>query len=327
MKHYLVANTDLSLSRLAYGCMGLGGAMDRSALDAAQRHRAHAAVNAAVEAGVNLFDHADIYAMGKAEQVFGEILGSSPGLRGSIILQSKCGIRLPGMPGTPDMPDTQEPKRYDFSFSHLVGSVEGSLRRLRTDYLDILLLHRPDPLGDPDEVARAIDHLYASGKVRHFGVSNHGGFQIELLRSRLTRPLLINQLELSLLHSGLVDDGISVNYTPVGAAGTLDYCRLHGMLVQAWAPLASGRLSAPQRATNQTARHTAELVERIAEAHQCGSEAVILAWLLRHPAGIQPIIGTTQPERIAKCCEADAVALSREDWYRLHASARGREVP
>mgnify|MGYP001171162891 CR=1 FL=1 len=327
MKHYCLANTNLSLSRLAYGCMGLGGPMDRSALDSAQRRLARSAVTTATEAGINLFDHADIYALGKAEQVFGEIIGSSPALRDTITLQSKCGIRIPGMPGIEGMPDTLAPKRYDFSFDHLVGSVEAILLRLRTDYLDILLLHRPDPLADPDEVARALEHLYASGKVRHFGVSNHTGFQIELLRSRTDRPLLINQLQISLAHSGVIDDGLSVNSAPVGVAGTLDYCRLHGMLVQAWAPLAGGRLSDPRHAPDDTTRRTADLVARIAQAHECSREAIILAWLLRHPAGIQPIIGTTRPERIAACCEADAVRLSREDWYRLYESAKGREVP
>ncbi len=321
MKRSPLADSGLALSTLGYGCMGLGGAMDRSAISAAQRRAAECAVMTAFEAGINLFDHADIYALTKCEQVFGEIVAASPAFRGQIVLQSKCGIRLPGMP------DTSEPARYDFSFAHVVGSVEGSLRRLKTDYLDLLLLHRPDPLAEIDEVARAFDHLHERGMVRHFGVSNHAGFQIELLQHAVRQPLLVNQLQISLLHSALIDDGVGVNTEAVRVAGTLEQCRLRGMRVQAWAALAGGRLSDPQRAPDEAARRTAELIAQIAEQRQCSREAIILSWLLRHPAGIQPIIGTTNPARIQACCEADRVVLSREEWYCLYESARGQPVP
>jgi predicted oxidoreductase len=324
VRTYAIPRTDLELSRLAYGCMNLGGAWDSSPLTGREKTAAIEAVATAHDAGITLFDHADIYARGKSEAVFADALDALPDLRDQIVLQSKCGIRFA------DDPSPGDPGRYDFSHDHIVASVEGSLRRLRTDRLDVLLLHRPDPLVEPDEVARAFDALHASGKVRWFGVSNHTTVQMELLARTVDQPLVINQLELSLLHCHLVDEGILANQsagTNARATGLLDHCRLNGVLVQAWSPLARGRLFATPVDASPVIRETAGLVTRLAAAKRTSKEAIVLAWLLRHPAGIQPVVGTTTPARIRASCEADSVELSREEWYALFTAARGERVP
>lgn len=324
MKTYRIPLTELQVSRIGYGCMNIGGEWDRTPLTADVRARAARLVAAAVEHGITLFDHADIYTLGKSEAVFGEVLRQSPGLRQKIVIQSKCGIRLE------DDPPAGDPGRYDFSYDHIVRSVEGSLRRLQTDHLDILLLHRPDPLVEPDEVARAFDELQRSGRVRYFGVSNHTAPQIELLKKSVSQPLVVNQLELNLLHAHLIEDGILANqednrYT--GAAGTLDYCRLHDILIQAWAPVAGGKLIDPPEASDERVRRAARQVAKLAEEKGTTREAVALAWLLRHPAPIQPIVGTTNVERLIASCQVDNVTLSREEWYALFVAGRGSPVP
>lgn len=323
MKTYRIPHSDLEVSRIGYGCMHLSRAWDDTPLTTEERSRTHAMVDTALAQGITLFDHADIYARGKAERLFGEVLRQRPSLRGQMVLQSKCGIRLAGNP------ESGAPQRYDFSHAHIVASVEASLQRLGTDYLDILLLHRPDPLGQPEEVAQAFDALHRAGKVRHFGVSNHTGTQIALLQRHVHQPLTINQVELSLLHHYLIDEGIMANQAgaPYLATGTLDYCRQHDILVQAWSPLASGRLAAPLESMDETLRATAELALGLAQAHEVEMEAILLAWLLRHPAGIQPIVGTTHPERLIASCAGDSIELSREQWYALFAAARGHRVP
>jgi predicted oxidoreductase len=325
MKTYRIAQTDLEVSRLAYGCMQIGGTWNRAEpLTTEQKRGALAAVRAALEAGVTLFDQADIYCAGKSEEAFAEIWKDSPGLRDRIVLQSKCGIRFEGDPNRTD------PGRYDFSRDHIVRSVEGSLRRLQTDRLDLLLLHRPDPLVEPEEVARAFDDLHQGGKVRYFGVSNHSAAQIELLRKHVRQPIVVNQVELSLLHSGLIDEGVVFNQTrperAMRGADTLEYCRLHDITLQAWGPLAHGAvLTGGGKAPG--ARRTAQLVAQMAREKNVGAEAIALGWLLRHPARLQPIIGSTKPERIRAACQADEVTLTREEWYQLFVAGRGAKMP
>lgn len=313
----------LTVSRIAYGCMQLSRAWDATPVTADERRHAQRLVETALANGITLFDHADIYARGKSEQVFGDVLRASPGLRGGMVLQSKCGIRFaddpPGAPG-----------RYDFSHAHIVGSVEGSLSRIGVDHLDVLLLHRPDALVEPEEVARAFDALHAAGKVRHFGVSNHTPGQIDLLRRYVRQPLVANQVEASLLHHHLFDDGVVANTTGhvyASVAGTLDYCRLHDIRVQAWSPLAGGRLATTSEFADPVIRETSRLLRHLAEEKGVTPEAIQLAWLLRHPAGIQPIVGTTDPVRLVACCAADGVTLSRGEWYALFTAARGGRVP
>jgi len=324
MNTYQIQGTDLKVSRLGYGCMNLGGQWDSTPLTEVDHSKAARLVAAALEQGVTLFDHADIYTRGKSEAVFGSVLKESPGLRPKLVLVSKCGIRFGGDAQTGD------PKRYDFSNPHIVRSVEGSLRRLRTDYLDILLLHRPDPLVEPDEVARAFDNLLRDGKVRYFGVSNHTARQIALLQHSVTQRLVVNQVELSLIHASLIDDGIRANQEDTdhtGADGTLDYCRLHGILIQAYAPVAKGRLIDPPPGSDERTVAAARAVASMAKARGTTREAVAIAWLLRHPAPIQPIIGTTNLERMAASVPADRLELSREEWYTLFEAARGGAVP
>ena len=324
MRSYRIPHSDLEVSRIAYGCMDLGGSWDHNPPTAALRSRAAGLLATALEQGITLFDHADIYTHGKSEALFGEALRQLPGARDSMVLQSKCGIRFP------DDPRAGDPGRYDFSRQHILAAVEGSLRRLGTDRLDILLLHRPDALVEPEEVAGAFAHLHQSGKVRHFGVSNHGSAQIALLQQHLDQPLVVNQLELNIVHSQLIDDGVSANQESdryAGAAGTLDYCRLHEVMVQAWSPLARGNLIAPRAKADHRVRKAARMVAALARARRTSKEAVALAWLLKHPARIQPIVGTTSRERLIACCRSDGLELSREEWYALFAAGRGAPVP
>ncbi|KAF1710422.1 aldo/keto reductase [Pseudoxanthomonas kalamensis DSM 18571] len=325
MRTYRIPGIDLEVSRIALGCMTLSRVGNTGDPAEAEVAEARALIDAALAQGINLFDHADIYANGRSEQLFGAVLRQSPDLRDRIVLQSKCGIRFAGDPN----PDS--PGRYDFSRSHIVSSVEGSLHRLGTDHLDLLLLHRPDPLLEPAEVAAAFDQLQRDGKVLHFGVSNHTGTQISLLRKHLDQPLVVNQVELSLPHHALIDEGVvfnrQTNRGTANVAGTLDYCREHGILLQAWSPLAGGRLGRPATDTDASLLSAREEVQRQALAHGCTAEAILLAWLLRHPAGIQPIVGTTRPQRLADGCVADRIELGREDWYRLYIAARGAALP
>lgn len=324
MKTYQIPQTNIEVSRISYGCMNLGGRWDQTPLSAAERANATKVVMTAYEQGITMFDHADIYAMGKSEAVFGEILQQRPGWREKIILLTKCGIRFPGDPNPDD------PARYDFSYQHIIKTVEGSLGRLRTDYVDILLLHRPDALVEPEEVAAAFAELHRSGKVRYFGVSNHTGAQIDLLKKYVEQPLVINQLEINLLHSGLINEGIIVNQTGgeyTEASGILDYCRLHDIMIQAWSPVAKGALIAPPADAEDRVLKTADMIAAMAAAKGTTREAIALAWLLRHPAGIQPVVGTTNSDRLVASCQADSVHLSREEWYTLFVTARGNPVP
>jgi predicted oxidoreductase len=310
-------------SRLVFGCMGLGGSWDQQPYGQADLDLANQAIDTALELGINLFDHADIYTMGKAEQVFGEVLKNRPQLRENIILQSKCGIRFE---------DEAGPGRYDLSADWIIESVNNSLRRLQTDYLDILLLHRPDPLMVPDEIAAAFEQLRKAGKVKHFGVSNMNQHQVALLQSALPDPLVANQLPLSLAHNAFVEDGVlvgigdsaSVGYTP----GLTEHHRLHGIQLQAWGSLAQGLYSGRDlNGQPESVRATAELVTAMAQSHQTSAEAIVLAWLMKHPAAIQPVLGTTNPARLRACFAATQVELSREDWYKLYVSARGQSLP
>jgi predicted oxidoreductase len=321
VKRYAIPHTDLEVSRLAYGCMNLAS-WELAPVTEEEKRAAVEVACAAYDAGINLFDHADIYAYGKSEEAFAAVWQEIP--REEVVLQSKCGIILPGDPRY------SGPGRYDFSHDHIIAAVEGSLQRLQTDYLDILLLHRPDPLIEPEEVARAFDHLDHSGKVRFFGVSNFNAWQIELLQAAVDQPLVINQLELSLLHPHLVHEGIIANQIDgphALASGILDYCRLTDVMIQAWSPVAQGLLFNPPADAAPNVLAVAERVAALAAEKGTTPEAIALAWILRHPAGIQPIVGTTKPERVRASVLADGVTLSREEWYELLIASRGAPVP
>jgi predicted oxidoreductase len=325
MQTQTIGQSDLSVTRIGYGCMPLGGGWDDSPLTEATRQEALKIVDAALDAGINFYDHADIYCRGKSEETFATLWQSAPSLRQKIYVQSKCGIRFGGTPS----PDS--PHRFDFSYEHIVNSVEGSLKRLNTDYLDILLLHRPDPLVEPEEVARAFDELHAAGKVRWFGVSNHTAAQLELLRQTVRLPIVANQVAFNIVHSHMLNEGIVFNQdNPLLARneGTIEYCRLHNITLQAWGPLAWGRLTGresenpPEKITK-----TAALVAQMAKEKGVSGEAILIAWILRHPAKIQALVGTTNIGRMQACCEADGLELSREEWYKLFVAGRGENLP
>ncbi|MEO1246770.1 MAG: aldo/keto reductase [Pseudomonadota bacterium] len=299
-----LGNSDTEVSRLVYGCMRLVG--DGSA---GQRARGKRAILAAVDAGYTIFDHADIYAGGECESLFGEVLAESPALRDQLFIVSKCGIRFAGDP------DEDAPQRYDFSRAHIVRSVEASLSRLRIERLDLLLLHRPDYLFDAREVAATLVELEMSGKVRRFGVSNFSPSQVLLLNAACELPIEVNQLEINLHRTAALTDG------------TLDQCQRLGMTPQAWSPLAGAvpGVGGKRFSADDTARIRAELL-RQAKRYGVEDWLIALAWLLRHPARIAPVVGTTTPERIHMAVKALDVDYSREDWYRLLEARNGHRV-
>ncbi|MDX3774384.1 aldo/keto reductase [Chromatiaceae bacterium AAb-1] len=307
---------------LVFGCMGLGGSWDSPQTTAEQRTANFNTLDAALDAGYRFFDHADIYTRGKAEQVFGDYLQLHPGLREQLIIQSKCAIRFA---------DQQGPGRYDFSAGYIRRSVEQSLQRLQTDYLDMLLLHRPDPLMQPQEVAETLLQLQQEGKVRHFGVSNFGWPQLQLLQQALGQPLRVNQLQMSLQQLDWLEQniltGMAEGSNTFFSFGTVEYCQLHGVQLQAWGSLARGRYTGGCQPETETEQATTKLVQQLAAEYQCAAEAIVLAFLLRHPAGIQPVVGSTDPQRLRACREALRVNLNREHWYALYVASRGKALP
>lgn len=268
--------------------------------------------------GVNFWDHADIYGGGRCESVFGEALRRLPaGTRDRLVIQSKCGIK----PGA----FTQ----YDFSREHILASVNGSLERLGIERLDYLLLHRPDLLMEPEEVASAFDTLHEQGKVAHFGVSNCTPGQIELLKTCVRQPLEVNQLQLSLAHTLLLDSGANLNLGRDAAvnrdAGVLDYCRVHGITIQCYSPFQYGFFEGSFIDSPRYPELNAVL-GRLAERYGTTKNGIAAAWLLRHPANMQVLVGTTNPERLAAIDEAADIVLTRAEWYELYAAA-GNQLP
>lgn len=308
-------------SGLIYGCMGLGR-WDGVVPGAEDLARAEAAVAAALDAGITRFDHADIYGHGSAEAVFGEVLRRAPELRGRIEVQSKCGIRL----GAPE-----RPQLYDLRPATIRARVAESLERLGTDYLDCLLLHRPDPLTDPAAIGTTLTDLYDEGLVRSLGVSNMSAPQIAAIRAHTGIPLAANQLEMGLHRRAWLEGAVLVN-TPASAEvgfphGTVEFCVAEGIELQAWASLAGGRFTGrPQEPGDEA---VASLLRALAEAHGTTPETVLLWWLQQHPAGIVPVIGTTDPGRIGACRGAahGSSRLSHEEWYELWVTARGDQLP
>ena len=265
------------------------------------------AIYSAVDAGYTLFDHADIYGGGSCEELFGQVLRESPDLRDSILIQSKCGIRLAAR---------DAPQYYDFSRDYIIDSVEGSLSRLGIERLDFFLLHRPDYLMHAEEVAEAFSELKSSGKVAQFGVSNFSTSQFDLLQSAVAEPLLINQVEINIHNTDALDNGV------------LDQCQRLKITPQAWCPVAGVAYPAWGNTFSEEdeARIQVEL-ERQCAKYGADATIIALAWLLRHPAGISPIIGSTTPARIEAAPSALDMDYSREDWYRLLEARNGESVP
>lgn len=325
MKIMPLQQRGISDSRIIYGCMGLGGGWNKDPITNENVKVAEACIDAALEAGMTMFDHADIYAFGKAESVFGQVLHASPGLREQMVIQSKCGIRFPDQYGG---------QRFDFSRDYILKSVDGILGRLGIEYLDTLLLHRPDALMEPEEISEAFSLLFKAGKVRHFGVSNMNVGQIKFIQSALDVPLVINQLELSLSHLHWLDEGIHVNQD-AGlnvhfGEGLLEHCQLSNIQIQSWSPLSRGLFTTPLTGSEpEHVRETALLIQSLARDKQTTPEAIVLGWLMRHPAKIQPVIGTANPSRILACADGvrQAELMTREQWYELYITSRGVPLP
>jgi len=302
MKYITLPNTNLKAARIGLGCMRISD-MTIEALEEL--------VFAALESGVNFFDHADIYGGGQSESLFGEVLKRNPAIRNNMIIQTKCGIIPGGSPG----------KRFDSSKEHIVASAKKSLERLQTDYIDLLLLHRPDALADPREIAEAFDELQKSGLVHHFGVSNYTPMQMQLLQKHLKSPLIVNQIQLSIIHSTALDAGMFMNMTAPEAVdrdnGVIDYCHLNDITIQPWCPLqaswAEGTfLDHPNYPKlNKT-------LQTLADEYGVNKNAIALAWLLRHPAEMQPIVGTTSVKRLKELVKATDVELTRQHWYDIY---------
>lgn len=270
-----------------------------------------------MELGVNFWDHADIYGGGICEEKFGQALQEMPGMREKLILQSKCGIR----PGAYTC--------YDFSKEYLVKSVEGILKRLQTDYLDYFLLHRPDLLMEPSEVAEAIDKLTREGKILHFGVSNHTPGQMELFKRYVNQPIEVNQLQFSLAHTLLLDAPAYLNTTDSHGinrdAGVLDYCRLHDITIQCYSPFQYGVFEGTFFC-NPNYGKLNEVLERLAVKYDTSVNGIAAAWILRHPANMQVVVGTTNIKRAPDIAKGADIILTREEWYELYASA-GNQLP
>ena len=306
--------SSLTSSRLAYGCWRVAGTWDPAEVTAASRAAGRLAIIAAYEAGYTLFDNADIYCRGEAERILGNVLKEVSGMRDRVVVVTKGGIR----PGGDPQPDS--PGCYDFSAAHLIDACEQSLRRLGIDMIDLYLLHRPDYLADPEEVARAFSQLKTAGKVRFFGVSNFRPTLLTALQAACPMPLVAHQIEISLAKLDAFTDG------------TLDQCMIERITPMAWSPLAAGLIGGganrllPSQSTYQTELFLPAL-DAVAGARGVSRTVVALAWLLKHPARIQPIIGTINPDRIREATKAADLELTREEWYRLLIAARGEPVP
>ena len=310
MKTISLGGTDVAAPNVVLGVMRIQEMTDDAVREL---------VRTARDAGIDFFDHADIYGepLHGCERRFAEALRLTPSQRDEITIQTKCGI-------------VKEPWGFDFSYDHIMSSVEGSLQALDTDRIDVLLLHRPDALVEPDEVARAFDELAASGKVRHFGVSNHTPGQIELLKKSVTQPIVANQVQLSITHSPIVAQGLAANMQGVAQSasldlGIVDYCRLHDITIQAWSPFQAGFftgvfLDSPEYPELNAA------IDRLAAKYDVPAIAIATAWITRHPADMQVVLGTTTPSRVAAAAQGSDVPLTRSEWYELVQTA-GYRVP
>ena len=303
MRYIEFGSSPQRVSVIGAGSMRIAG-MDEQTADTFMK--------TALDAGINFFDHADIYGGGKSEEVLGRILTKEPSLREKIFIQSKCGIRQ-GF--------------FDFSETYILSAVDGILSRLQTDHLDSLLLHRPDALMEPEQVASAFDKLYKAGKVRNFGVSNMNPMQMELLKTKVTYPLVCNQVQMSVAHTPMLDAGFNVNMNidpSINRDGSvLEYCRIHDMVIQTWSPLQVGYFTGTFL-NNENYTDLNRELRALAEEYGVGADTIAYAWLLRYPGRMQVITGTTSPEHLRSAAEAGDISLTREEWYALYRAAGNR---
>lgn len=300
MKKISIGGTKLQGSSIALGCMRINNIELSEATKVIETSVAH---------GIDFFDHADIYGGGTCESIFAEALSKTSISRDKIILQTKCGIRKGS---------------FDFSKEHIIASVEGSLQRLKTDYIDVLALHRPDTLVEPEEVAAAFDELEKSGKVRYFGVSNQKPMQIELLKKSVKQKLVVNQLQFGVMATGMVDQGIHVNMKDEASidhdGSILDYSRLHDMTIQAWSPYQYGFFEGVFLG-HEKFPEVNRVIDELAAKYNVTNTAIATAWILRHPAKMQTIVGTMNPTRIEDVAKATHITLTREEWYAIYLAA------
>ncbi|MFC7464819.1 aldo/keto reductase family oxidoreductase [Brachybacterium sp. GCM10030252] len=306
MKQFTMPHTDITAPNVVLGLMRIAEKSD---------DEIRTLVRTARDAGIDFLDHADVYGGAKhtCEARFAEAMALSASEREQVTIQTKAGI-------VPDGP------YFDYSYDHLIESVEGSLKALKTDYIDILLLHRPDALVEPEEVARAFDELHRSGKVRSFGVSNHTPRQIDLLAKHLNQPIVANQLQLSITHSTFVAQGVGANMQGTDQAlvrdggGILDYCRLHDITIQAWSPFQAGFFDGVFLGSDKHPELNA-VIDRLAAKYDVAPEAIATAWITRHPAQMQVVLGTTTPQRVQDSAAGSEIPLTRAEWYELFRAA------
>ncbi len=305
MKYVCIPGTDLQVSSIVMGCMRI---------DALTEKELEALVGQAMDAGINYFDHADIYGGGACETLFSAVLRARPDLRDKIVLQSKCAIRE---------------GYYDFSRAYLLSAVDGILQRLGTDYLDVLLLHRPDPLMEPEEVAEVFTRLHSAGKVRYFGVSNQNPMQMELLQHYVGQPLVLNQIQLSAVHTPIVDSGMAVNmHIDQGidrTGGLLEYCRLKDIMLQAWSPFQKGTFGGAFLGDSAYPELNA-VIGKIGEKYGISPAAVAVSWILRIPAKMSVVLGTTNAQHMLEAIPGADCTLSRQEWYEIYRAA-GNVIP
>jgi predicted oxidoreductase len=314
MKTQALGTSSLRCTRLAYGAWRLVSTMDPREVTPQREAEGRQAVIAAYEAGYTLFDHADIYCRGVCEKVFGDAMRDVRGMRERILIATKCGIRFAGEP----KPDS--PHRFDFSAEHIIRSCEASLKRLGIETIDLYQLHRPDAMMNPEEVAGAFEKLRASGKVREFGVSNFLPSNVTALKRACPMKLIVNQIE---LHPGRIDPFYD---------GTLDQCLAEKMTPIAWSPLAAGLFGETGKATDSDPRHAGvlnllQILDETAKKYGVTRSVITFAWLMKHPSGVLPIVGSIQPDRIRESTKADAIDIDREDWYRIFVAARMEPLP
>jgi predicted oxidoreductase len=311
MRTVPLGSTEISVPNVVLGVMRIGKMTDVEVQELVKTARA---------SGIDFFDHADVYGpdLHGCERRFSEALRLTPAERAEITIQTKAGI-------------VREGPYFDYSYDHLISAVEGSLRALDTDYIDILLLHRPDALVEPDEVARAFDELEQSGKVRAFGVSNHTPRQIDLLKTSVQQPIVANQLQLSITHAPIITQGISANMrdldqsVTLDGGGIVDYCRLNHITVQAWSPFQAGFFTGVFLGSDDYPELNA-VIDRLAAQYDVPAIAIATAWITRHPAQMQVVLGTTNSARVAGAALGSDVPLTRAEWYELFRAA-GHTVP
>ncbi len=305
MKTLNLANCDLDASEISLGCMRISS-MENNDISTL--------INTALDAGINFFDHADIYGGGQSEAKFAESLNMNPQIRDKMILQTKCGIRKGA---------------FDFSKDHILAAVDGSLKRLQTDFVDVLLLHRPDALVEPEEVAEAFNILEESGKVKYFGVSNQNPMQIELLAKYVEQKLIFNQLQFSITNTTMIDAGVNVNMeidASIDRDGSiLDYCRLNDITIQPWSPFQYGFFEGVFL-DNDKFPELNQVIDEMAADKGVTNSAIAIAWILRHPARMQPIIGTTNATRVKDISKASDITMTRDEWYQIYLAA-GNKLP